>query len=98
MLRLYTTCRGLHGIETPNGLPLIRKVSGLEGSEIVTQFARLRIAARERYRRGVSHCPDSAERKTASITAMFLMPSSTDTGTSLFSRIALEKTSPCSVY
>jgi hypothetical protein len=34
---------------------------------------------------GVSHRPESAERKMASMTAMFLMASSSGTGTSLFS-------------
>jgi len=43
---------------------------------------------------GLSHWPDSAERKTASITDIFLIASSTGTGTSPPSRIALENTSP----
>ncbi len=43
---------------------------------------------------GASHRPDSAERKIASITAMFLTPSPIETGTGPPSRTALEKTSP----
>ena len=43
---------------------------------------------------GLSHLPDSVDRKTASITAIFLIASSTETGTSPPSRIALENESP----
>jgi hypothetical protein len=43
---------------------------------------------------GVSHLPESPERKIASITAMFLSASSSETGTSASPRTALEKTSP----
>jgi hypothetical protein len=43
---------------------------------------------------GVSHPPDFAARKTASITAMFLIASVSGTGTGLPSRTAFEKTSP----
>src|ERR1700730_16008146 len=43
---------------------------------------------------GVSHLPESPERKMASITAMFLTASSSETGTSALLRTALEKTSP----
>src|SRR5467141_1688030 len=47
---------------------------------------------------GLSHLPDSPARKTASITAMFAIASSSGTGTSLPSRIACENASPCTVY
>src|SRR5208282_5046137 len=50
------------------------------------------------HRRGDSHLPETAELKTASMTAMFAMESSTGTGTCVSSRTALEKASPCSVY
>ena len=43
---------------------------------------------------GVSHLPESPERKMASITAMFFSASSSETGTSASPRTALEKTSP----
>ena len=39
-----------------------------------------------------------AELKMASMTAMFLMASSSGTGTSVPSSTALENASPCSVY
>src|SRR6266700_407110 len=47
---------------------------------------------------GFSHLPDSADRNTASITAIFAIASSSGTGTSLPSRIARENASPCTVY
>src|SRR6266481_6005640 len=47
---------------------------------------------------GFSHLPDSPARKTASITAMFAIASSSGTGTSIPSRIARENASPCTVY
>jgi hypothetical protein len=43
---------------------------------------------------GFPHFPDSADRKMASITDIFLMASSRATGTSPLSRIARENTSP----
>src|ERR1700722_5696917 len=46
------------------------------------------------YVRGCSHLPDSAERNTASITAIFLIESSMGIGTSPSPRIARENTSP----
>lgn len=50
------------------------------------------------HRFGDSHLPELADSKMASITAIFLMASSTGTGTSVPSRTALEKASPCKVY
>src|SRR5712691_115437 len=47
---------------------------------------------------GFSHFPDSADRNTASITAIFAIASSSGTGTSPPSRIARENASPCTVY
>src|SRR5579862_3855378 len=47
---------------------------------------------------GVSQCPERAELKMASMTAMLAMPSSRGTGTGVPSRMALENASPCSVY
>jgi hypothetical protein len=48
--------------------------------------------------RGDSHSPEAAEAKIASMTAMFLIASSTGTGISPPSRTAFEKASPCKVY
>src|SRR5580704_9614852 len=47
---------------------------------------------------GLSHWPESAERKIASITAILLIPSETETGTSPPSRMDREKASPWIVY
>src|SRR5713226_4778046 len=47
---------------------------------------------------GISQRPDSAERNNASTTAMFLMESSSGTGTSPSPRIAFENASPWMVY
>jgi hypothetical protein len=59
-----------------------------------TNGTRRQCAPPKRDQAGVSHWPDSAERKTASITAMFFIASSTETGASPPSRTALENASP----
>ena len=57
-----------------------------------------RFEKRSTYNSGCSHCPDSAERKIACITAMFAIAFSSGTGTGPSSRIALENAWHCSAY